>query len=105
MNVHVHVCMNHSTILLLLFSKLSDGYVDVILYRAAFGEGSGPIHMNYLGCYGSEYKLVDCDYRTSTYQHNEDWSVICKNGNHYVHVYTHQIVYACTFPSFQSSYI
>ena len=54
------------------------------LHRAAFGEGSGPIHMNYLECYGFEYKLVDCHYSTSmlTYQHYGDWSVTCNNGNH-----------------------
>ena len=57
-----------------------DGYVDKIQYGVAFGLGSGPIHMNDLGCYGTEYKLVDCNYRNSTDQHDEDWSVICKNG-------------------------
>ena len=49
-------------------------------YSAAFGVGSGPIHMNNLGCSGTEYKLVDCYYEDSTYNHDEDWSVICKNG-------------------------
>ena len=55
---------------------------DVSLYGAVFGVGSGPIHMNYLICNGTEYKLVDCGYQNSTYQHNEDWSVTCKNGNY-----------------------
>ena len=42
----------------------------------------GPhLEMNYLGCSGTEYKLLECSYENSTYQHNEDWSVTCKNGN------------------------
>ena len=51
------------------------------LHGAVFGVGSGPIHMNYLICNGTEYKLVDCGYQNNTDQHNEDWSVTCKNGN------------------------
>ena len=36
--------------------------------------------MNKLGCSGDEYRLVDCNYEPSTWEHNEDWSVVCING-------------------------
>ena len=39
--------------------------------------------MNKLGCSGDEYRLVDCDYEPSTWEHNEDWSVVCINGIHF----------------------
>ena len=60
-----------------------DGYADVSRCCARFGEGSGPIRMNYLRCTGTEHKLVDCYYRHNTYGHNEDWSVTCANGKDY----------------------
>ena len=58
-------------------------------HYAAFGIGSGPIHMNNLDCSGTEYKVVDCDYEDNTYHYNSDWSVICKNGK--------ERVLLCTF--------
>ena len=58
-----------------------DGFADLNLRGAAFGEGSGPINMDNLGCSGTEYKLIECSYENSTDRHNEDWSVTCKNGN------------------------
>ena len=48
--------------------------------NAKFGVGNGPIHMNFLDCSGTEYKLTDCGYQRSTYDHGDDWSVTCKNG-------------------------
>ena len=82
------LCMLRYIIINILFSAqnliiiiyIIDGFADFSLYNAAFGEGSGPIHINYLACTGTEYKLVDCSYLNRTYQHNEDWSVTCKNG-------------------------
>ena len=72
--------------LILIF--IIDGYTDVSLYHARFGEGSGPIHMNYLRCTGTEHKLIDCNYQFSTDQHYEDWSVTCANGkDYYFYVY------------------
>ena len=38
--------------------------------------------MNYLVCSGTEYRLKDCNYYNSTYDHNEDWSIICQNGKY-----------------------
>ena len=68
-------------ILILIF--IIDGYTDVSLYSARFGQGSGPIHMTYLGCSGTEHKLVDCYYQNSTRYHYGDWSVMCTNGKDY----------------------
>ena len=84
----VKKCSSYNTIIIILLKLASciDGYADRSIHWAVFGEGSGPIHMSYLHCSGTEYKLVDCYYENSTYQqHNEDWSVTCKNGkNAYV---------------------
>ena len=65
-----------------------DGYTDVSLCCARFGEGSGPIHMHYLGCSGTEHKLVDCSDQSSThyfydYDDGSQWSVTCTNGKDY----------------------
>ena len=47
-----------------------------------YGPGSGPIHMTYLSCGGSETRLEYCphrhNYRPCT--HNEDVSVWCSTG-------------------------
>ena len=83
----VKKCSSYNTIIIILLKLASciDGYADRSIHWAVFGEGSGPIHMSYLHCSGTEYKLVDCYYENSTYQqHNEDWSVTCKNGKHLV---------------------
>ena len=58
----------------------TDGYVDISLCCAWFGRGTGLIHINNLGCSGTENKLTECSYIVSSYQHNEDWSVTCMNG-------------------------
>ena len=65
---------------------LTDNFSDMDRCCASFGEGSGPIHMSFLDCTGTEYKLLDCGYENSTDRHNEDWSITCNNGN--VAIYT-----------------
>ena len=49
---------------------------------ARFGPGTGPIHMNSLACFGSEYRIGNCPYNPNTEGelHNEDWSVYCNIG-------------------------
>ena len=59
---------------------LTDSFSDVDRCCAVFGEGSGPIHMSFLDCSGTEYKLLDCGFENSTDQHDEDWSITCNNG-------------------------
>ena len=56
-------------------------YTDISRCCAAYGEGSGPIHMNYLACSGTEFKLVYCGYSSGYFNHAYDWSVTCLNGN------------------------
>ena len=58
-------------------------YTDVdYLCCAGFGQGSGPILVDDLDCYGSEYRLSDCQYHNNTdgYTHNNDWGVYCFTG-------------------------
>ncbi|XP_071498165.1 scavenger receptor cysteine-rich domain-containing protein DMBT1-like [Diadema antillarum] len=48
--------------------------------RAAFGQGSGPIHLDNLGCNGNEDMLIDCSHSgvgTHNCGHSEDASVNC----------------------------
>ncbi|CAI8004445.1 Scavenger receptor cysteine-rich domain superfamily protein, partial [Geodia barretti] len=46
---------------------------------AYFGEGVGTIHLNYLGCSGTEYRLIECYSVSSSRSHYADWSVTCLN--------------------------
>lgn len=53
-----------------------------VAYRSAhFGEGSGPIWLDNIGCSGSETHLLDCPHQTDTSEdsHSEDVGVAC-NG-------------------------
>ena len=64
-----------------------DGPLDTAYYYAYFGRGVGAIHYNCLDCSGTEYRLEDCGSNTqSTSNHNYDWSVTCKNGEHFYFV-------------------
>ena len=59
----------------------TDGFFDIVYNtNAYFGEGDGTIHLNLLGCSGSEYRLVDCDTDHYVESHRYDWSLTCKNG-------------------------
>ena len=46
---------------------------------ATFGQGTGPIHMKYVGCNGRNLKLIQCDFDANTNGelHQEDAGVRC----------------------------
>ena len=65
-------------------------------HSAYFGEGSDPIHMDYISCTGTEYSLTDCETRSSSRQsnHSEDVGVQCQPGEfHYYNVQKRGIIY------------
>lgn len=46
---------------------------------AAFGRGTGPIHMDNVQCSGTEQRLVDCSHITNhNCNHGEDAGVVCQ---------------------------
>ena len=49
---------------------------------AYFGSGSGPIHLDYVVCSGTEYDLMDCQTGNETRQssHSEDVGVKCQTS-------------------------
>ena len=51
---------------------------------AYFGSGSGPIHLDYVVCSGTEYNLTDCQTGNETRQssHSEDVGVKCQTSNY-----------------------
>ena len=55
---------------------------------AYFGSGSGPIHLDYVVCSGTEYNVTDCQTGNKTRQssHSEDVGVKCETSkdNHNV---------------------
>ena len=48
---------------------------------ARYGWGNGPMHLDYLNCAGSEFKVLECSYSDGNDDsHHEDWSVTCHPG-------------------------
>ena len=49
---------------------------------AYFGEGSGPIHLDFVQCSGSEYNLTECEIRHDriSIDHSFDVGVKCQPG-------------------------
>ena len=48
------------------------------LFAAYFGQGTGPIVLNHVGCTGSETRLIDCPSEAVTScSHSEDAGVRC----------------------------
>ena len=47
-----------------------------------FGEGSGPIHLDYVVCTGTEYNLMDCQIGSGTRDssHSDDVGVKCNTS-------------------------
>ena len=67
--------------LLLIFST------DVNYYRHYWDSDINyPIHFSRLSCFGSEYRVTDCQYNNNTvgYSHVNDWGVTCSVGEHYL---------------------
>ena len=50
--------------------------------NAYFGEGRGPVHLDYIQCSGRKYNLIDCTTANSTRQtnHSQDVGVKCQPG-------------------------
>lgn len=57
-------------------------YRDGVYEMARFGQGQGPIVMNYVHCTGRETKITDCnfDLDTSDCTHLDDVSISCHNS-------------------------
>ena len=52
--------------------------------QAQFGEGRGPIFLNYVTCIGTESKLLSCEHDGiggASCDHSEDAGVICQGDN------------------------
>ena len=62
------------------------GYTRGIAYgRAIYGEGTGPIWLDYVRCRGYESSLLNCSHRgigRNYCGHEEDASVACYNGGY-----------------------
>ena len=50
--------------------------------NAYFGEGNGPIHLDYVLCSGTEYNVTECKTENNTIQtaHSQDVGVKCQPG-------------------------
>ena len=52
-----------------------------------FGQGSGPIHMNNVGCTGTELSLLDCPHsRHHSCNHRDDAAIQCQISNNYIKI-------------------
>ena len=47
------------------------------VYRAQFGQGTGPILLSYLSCSGRESSLLSCRHRSHSCSHSQDVGVVC----------------------------
>ena len=73
----------NSTHLLLLRVKNTVLYIDATArLNAYFGQGSGSILMTSVACTGSESRLIDCSYSSSTSgcNHYDDAGVQCQTS-------------------------
>ena len=57
-----------------------------------FGEGSGPVFMDYVNCNGSENSIVDCRHFSHSYgcTHSDDVGIRCEPGT-----YAHFLIVKC----------
>ena len=67
----------HGCIYLTIFCTGATPHSD-----AYFGEGSDPIHLDYVQCSGTEYKVTECKTANNTLQtaHSHDVGVKCQPG-------------------------
>ena len=65
--------------LLLTLYYIVSMITGALIFRTAYGQGSGPVVFYYLGCSGNEYRLEDCTHSTSPYyaSHIADVGVKC----------------------------
>ena len=47
------------------------------VYRAAFGQGTGPILLSLLNCTGRESSLLSCGHTSGPCSHSQDVGVVC----------------------------
>ena len=75
-----------------MYTCTSGAYIDNSFTTGAtahtdayFGEGSGPIHLDFVQCSGSEYNLTECEIRNNRVQtsHVFDVGVKCQPGRVY----------------------
>ena len=73
------------------------GYTSGAAYRGAvYGEGTGPIWLDFVICLGYESSLLNCRYQGRNYcSHQQDASVACYNGEY---------IYPCCKIDFHSLY-
>ena len=57
--------------------------------RAYFGSGSGPIHLDYVDCSGTEYNFTDCLTGNKTWQssHSDAVGVKCQTSKKHTTVH------------------
>ena len=48
-----------------------------VVYRAGFGQGTGPVFLNSVSCTGTEASLLNCSHRFGSCSHYSDAGVIC----------------------------
>ena len=78
------LCITSIPYTFLLLSSGSDEALHNI-----YGEGTGPIVMDFVNCNGSEVRLWECSHFTHSYSgcdHTHDAGVRCQPGNYYLHL-------------------
>ena len=73
-----------------LYSQVSFATGATAHIGAYFGEGSGPIHLDFVQCSGSEYNLTECEIRNDRVRtsHSFDVGVKCQPGSCGVNKFT-----------------
>ena len=78
---HDSVCNNFNFRYYIVYNCiLTVAQLDVIAYGGArYGEGSGPVYLDNVNCFGNESRLTECTYTSSTTcPHSQDAGVQCR---------------------------